>query len=332
MANWRSGLDGQLGVATEETFGAFKAPSRFFEFISESLELTKNYVEPGGIRAGRAVQSNRLHKGTTRTAGGDFSIAFYDQGMGILLNQLHGKTVTPEKLEEKSKKVFKQVHEIGNSSPFAKSMTVQVGRPDVGGTVNPFSYTGCKITEYKLSIDQGGEAMLGVTIDGIDELTGEALGAASYDTDALPFTFQEMAVNLGGSEKVNVQNITLTIAVGYNTERFTLGNKGKKRQQIPNALISITADATLEFESLADHTRFVKEEEKALELVGVGEEIGTEGEHMEVKFKAPAAKQISSGPTVQGTDIVTQSVQFKCFDDGTTVPLTATILSTDNAI
>lgn len=328
----RSGLDGQLGVATEETFGTYKAPTRFFEFISESLELSKNFVEPAGIRAGRTVQAGRLHKGTTKTVGGDFSIPYYDQGMGILLNQFHGKTVTPTKVAEKSEEVFKQVHEIGTSNPFAKSMTIQVGRPDVGGTVNPFSYVGCKGTEFKLSVDQGGEAMLAITIDGVDELTSEALGATSYDADALPFTFQEMALKLGGSEKINVQSVTMTIAVGYNTERFTLGNKGRKRQQIPNALVNITFDATLEFESLADHTRFVNEEEKSLELIGTGEEIGEEEETFGVNFKAPMVKQLSSGATVQGTDIITQSVQFKAFDNGSEAPLIATILSTDNAI
>lgn len=329
----RSGLDGQLGVATESEFGVYKAPTRFFEFLSESLALSLNYIESAGLRAGRMAQSNRLHRGTTKTVGGDFSLAFMDQGMGIFLDQLHGETITPTKLETGSKKLFEQVHKIGVSNPFAKSMTIQVGRPDVGGTVNPFSYLGCKITEYKLTIDQGGEAMLSITVDGVDEKTGESLGSATFDTDSLPFTFQQVAMKLGGSEKVNVQQVTLAVAVGYNTGRYTLGNKGLKRQQIPNALLSVTADATLEFESLADHTRYTAETEKSLEIIGTGAEPESgKGDNFKATFAMPAVKQVGSSPTIQGPDIVTQSVQFKALDDGTNAPLTATILSTDSTI
>jgi Phage tail tube protein len=328
----RSGLGAQLGVATETTVGTFKAPTRFFPFESESLSLEKNYVKSAGLRAGRMSQAENLHRATTRTVGGDFNIEFFDQGMGVLLNQLHGNTVTPTKLEEKSKKVFKQVHEIGLTDPFGKALTVQVGRPDTANTVQPFSYLGCKIVEYKLSIEAGGIASLSISVDGTDELTSQSLGSASYDADALPFTFQQMVAKIGGSSIGNVRSIDLSVAVGMNTERFHLGNKGVKDQAIVNELLAVTADATLEFANLNDHNRYTEEKVVELALLGTGAEIGTEGETFAANFTLPAAKQVSSSPMVSGPDVLTTDVTFEALDNGTKAPLTAELLSTDTAI
>lgn len=330
----RSGLGAQIGVATEETYGTFKAPTRFYPFESESLALTKNYVKSSGLRAGRLSQASTLHRATTRTAAGDFSIELFDQGTGILFNQLHGETITPVKIEEKSKLLFKQVHKIGLTDPFAKSMTVQVGRPDVTGTTRAFSYLGCKVTEMKISVDAGGLAMVSVSVDGMDEKTGEALATPTYNATTLPYTFQQMVCNIGGAEAAFVRSITITISVGQNTDRYNLGNAGTKDAPIVNDLLAVTADATLEFSGLTDHERFTKEQLKELVLVGTGAEPGAEakGDNFLANFKMAAAKQVSSSPTVNGPDIITQDVSFECLDNFTAPPLEAEILSTDTTV
>jgi hypothetical protein len=327
----RSGLGAQLGVAAETKYGEFKVPTRYFPFESESLALDKTYVKSAGLRAGRMAQAQNLHRGTTRTVGGDFTMEFLDQGMGILLSLLHGNKVTPTKIEEKSKELFKQVHEIGLVDPFGKSLSVQVGRPDTANTVQPFSYVGCKLVEFKISIESGGTAMLTVTVDGKDELTSEALGEAAYDADALPFTFQQMVAKIKGEQVANVRSIEIGIALGQNTERFHLGNKGVKDEPIVNELLAVTADATLEFSGLTDHNRFKSEEVVKLELEGTGAEL-KEGDTFRADFEAPAAKQISSSPTVDGPDVLTTDVTFECLDSGTKAPLIVEYLSTDSAL
>src|SRR4029077_7175934 len=90
----RSGIAAQLGVATEETFGTYKAPSRFFPFESESLTLTKEYIRSKGLRAGQLVQRHESHLAPTRSVGCDVQMEFFNEGMGILGNQLHGEVVT----------------------------------------------------------------------------------------------------------------------------------------------------------------------------------------------------------------------------------------------
>ena len=104
MSTYRSGLGAQLGVAKEETYGTYKAPSRFLKFENESLALTRNAVETQVLEAGNLVQDKDLHNFVTKIVNGDISMPFFDQGMGILLNLLHGNTVEPAKVSRQSRK------------------------------------------------------------------------------------------------------------------------------------------------------------------------------------------------------------------------------------
>lgn len=325
----RSGIAAQVGVATEETFGTYKAPTRFFPFESESLVLAKEYIRSKGLRAGHYAQAKNLHLATTRGVDGDVNLEFYDEGMGILLNQLHGNAISPTKITESE--AYKQTHALGLTTPGGKSLTVQVGRPDTGGTVRPFSYKGCKVTGAKIEVAQGGITMFSLTVDGKDEVTSEALAEPTYSTTAKPFTFQQVIAKIGGSEVANIQSITFNIAIPMNTGRYNLGSSGTKLEPIVNDLIPITAEATLEFASLTDHERFTKEEVVKLETIATGDEIDAKAKY-KAALTAAAAKQVSSGPVVQGPDILTQSVSFECLDNGTEAPLSIELVSKDSTI
>lgn len=325
----RAGIGGQLGIATEVTYGTYKAPETFLPLLSESLVLEKNQIKSSGIRAGRLVQSSLLAFPTTRTVSGGVNIELLTSGMGKILNLLHGETVTPTKVEEKS--AWKQVHKIGLNSPYNKSLTVQVGRPDTGGTVRPFSYLGCKVMSAAISIEAQGEATLSLTLDGQDEKTSEALGTATYSTTAVPFQFQQFEVKVGGSKVANVRQVTFNVTLPQSTDRYHLGNSGIKDQPIVNGQVEVTADATLEFTGLTDHERFKNAENVKLQALGTGGVI-TESITNKANITATAARQVSSGPVVQGDDIITQDVSFECYDNGTETPLEVEYVSGDSAL
>jgi hypothetical protein len=326
----RSGLSAQLGIATEETVGTYKAPSTFLPFESESLVLTKNYIESKGLRAGAQVQSQTLHAASSRTVAGDFSMEFLDTGMGKILNLLHGNTVTPSKSETKT---YKQTHEIGKSGkdPYGKSLTIQVGRPDTANTVQPFSYLGCKVTGIAFSVDSGGTMMVNPTIVGLDEKTGEALGSATYATEYRPFTFEKMEVKIGGSKVAYVRSLTINVSVPQSTDRMNLGQSGIILEPILNDFVTVDVSATLEFASLTNHTRFTNEEVVELALLGTGKTIEA-AKKTEANFTIKAAKQVNSGVAVGGPDILTQQVTFKGLDNGTNAPLVIETQSEDSAL
>lgn len=325
----RSGVAAQIGFAAEETVGTYKAPTRFLPFESESLVLTKEYIRSKGLRAGQLVQRQQSHLATTRTVGGDVQLEFFNEGMGMLLNLLHGETVTPASISESEGK--KQVHKVGLNSPYGKALTCQVGRPDTGGTVRAFSYLGCKVISAKIEVAQGGVTMITLTLDGKDEVTAESLGSATYSTTAVPFTFNNVIAKIGGSEVANVQSITYNISVPMNTGRYNLGSSGTKLEPIVNDLVAITAEATLEFASLTDHERFKKEEVVKLETIATGAVIDAKATN-KATLTTPASKQVSSGPVVTGPDIITQSVSFECLANGTEAPLTVETISKDTTL
>lgn len=328
----RSGLYAQVGLALEETFGTFKTPTRFLPFGAETLEEKPAYQKGTGIRAGRLVQAENLHRRAGRTVSGNITgVEFVDQGMGLLFNLLHGNVVTPAKIESGEEKAYKQVHEIGTSDPFGKSATIQVGRPGTGGEVHPFSYLGSKFLSVKVTLEADGFAMIELEVDGQQEDTDEELAEATYDSDAIPFNFEDMAVEFGGENAANVRSITLNIPVPQNTERKHLGNSGLKDEPIANAKMEITGEMTLEFQTMADHTRFKNETVTSVALKGEGNAI-EEGQNFEANLSLSAGKQVASAPQVSGEDIVTSDVTFEAVDNGSEVPMTVELISTDSAL
>jgi hypothetical protein len=328
--NQRSGLGAQIGFATETAYGTFKAPSRFLPFDSESINLAKEWVKGGGLQAGQMAQLRRLHKGTTRAAAGDVNLDFYDQGMGTFFNLLHGNVVAPEKIGTSA--AYKQIHNIGTTPAFGKSATVQIGRSDTAtGTVHPFSYVGGKLMAMKLSIDVNGLMTMVPTWDFQDEKTEEALAAATYDADAEPFTFEQVAALIGGEPFGNVLSMTVNVGVPKKTDRYFLGAGGRKAEPIENALMTVSGEVTIEFASLAAHQRYIKEEVVELAMKAEGATIG-EGHNMLAAFKIAAAKQVTSGPQVSGPDVIQQSLTFEGLADGTHAPFVAELISTDSAL
>lgn len=330
----RSGLGAQVGIsAAEEEYGTYKAPTTFLLTESESLSMSFNELKTFPLRAGRMVQAENLHRFTTKTVEGDLNIPFTDQGMGKFLNLLHGNEVEPEKVEEKSEEQYKQSHAIGTTSPFGKSVTLQVGRPDTENEVRAFSYVGCKLMSASFAVEADGEMMLTASFDGRDLSVEEELAEAEYDAGTLPFTWQQMEVKVGGSKVANVLSGTLKVDIPQKTDRFFLGNGQLKSEPIPNAPAVITFDATLEFADLSDFERYNSEQVKSLALNATGAEIGEAEETFEANFSMPAAKPTSpSAPTVDGPDVLTTDVTFEVLDNGSEAPLTVEYNSTDSAL
>lgn len=326
----RTGLDGFLGIGTESTYGTRVAPTTFLPIESESITLTQEFVSTNPIMAGLMVQPDGLHRASTRTAEGSLEMELYDRGMGKLLNMLHGNTVTPT--TPGGGTLSRQfVHSIGLTSPVGKSIGIQVARPDTGGTNRPFDYTGCKITEATITVEAGSAATVSFTVNAQDEKTDQVVATPTYVTAARPFTFQDCTLSIAGSPAANVRSATITIPLSMATDRYHLGNSGIKDQPLLNEFSNITIGASLEFASLADHTRFRTGTSVALKMEAVGSIIEAAIPYS-MKIEAAAARQVSSGPVLAGPDIITSDVDFEVKWDGTNAPLIITTVSTDTAL
>lgn len=323
----RSGVAAQLGIATEVTWGTYVAPATFLPFTSESLRLEKEYIRTAGLRAGRLAQSEALHVATTKSVAGGVSIDVLQKGMGKLLNLLHGNTVVPAQIAATT--AYRQTHDIGTTDPFGKSLTIQVGRPDVGGTVRSFSYLGSKATQATFSLERGGVLTAEWEFDGKDEDTGQSLGAATYAAASIPFSFQSGNIEIDDVVLTDcIQSATVTVAIPQATDRYCISSSQTKKEPIQNGLVEITMDLEAEFASLTQHTAFVNATRRKVELICSQ---GDAGGSNPFKFAFTAAKTITTGagPVVEGPDILTQALSVEVVDDGATAPLSIEVVSTD---
>lgn len=159
-----SGLAAQLGVATETTYGIPVPVTRFLPLESESLMSERARLESAGIIAGKLVLLSQSWSTGNISAGGDIGFELYDRSLGILFNQMFGTTVTTG--------AGPYTHTFTPGNLYGKSMTVQVGVPGVNGTVQPFTYPGCKVDSWKMGCAAGEIATLGLTLIGRNEIAG----------------------------------------------------------------------------------------------------------------------------------------------------------------
>src|ERR1044072_1245348 len=128
-----SGLSGQLTIVDEVTYGTYAAPSRCFEFTGEGpVAYEREVIESMGIRAGRRIQS-RVAQGVQRVAG-DLTMELAPQGFGLWLKHIFGGVNTSGS--------GPYVHTFTPGHLTGESLTMQIGRLDVSGTVRAFPYPG----------------------------------------------------------------------------------------------------------------------------------------------------------------------------------------------
>lgn len=324
-----SGLGAQLGAKAESAFGTYIAPDAFYEFDSETLGRKPNYLTSSGLRAGRMAGPVGRHKPTTRAAAGDIVMKVPNKGFGRWLNLLHGNVVTPEKIE--AGPAYKQVHNIGTSAPIGKSLTVQVGKPDVAGVVQPFSYPGTKITQLQLACETGAELMATLSLNARDEVTGEALAVASYPSGITSLDFTGGEVKVGADTLGIVDSANLTIPLPMKLDRFGLTKSALAAEPLPNDYIKPTGSLSMEFFGLTQFNHFVNCDAVKVVLNFEGATIAGANKE-QLKLEMPACHFVGDSPQVSGPDVLKVAFPFEVYDNGTEAPVIATYVSVDTAL
>lgn len=315
----RSGLAAQLGIGVESTVGTAVTPSRFYPFNDESLALTIERIESEGLRAGdRVMRSSRWVSGQ-RTVEGSFSMDLQAENSAILFKHLLGSVATT------GSDPYTHVCTLGD--PHGLGLTVEVGRPDVSGTVRAFTYNGCKLTEAVLS-NSVGELLTGeFTVSGQDETTG-SVTSASYPASSELLSFTGATITLGGSS-YDVTDITINVNTGLNAERFYLGANTRKEPVAAN-MVEVTAELTSEFASLTEYNRVINATSAALVAKWEGSVISG-GVKRKIEVELPACRFDGTTPNVGGPGIVEQQLTAKALDNGTDQPITITVINSDSA-
>lgn len=336
-----SGLDAQLMVGAEVTWGTAVTPDHSYEFDSEGFKLEPTFLEPTGLRAGLKYKRASRVSISRKSVAGDITLEHATKNMGLLWKHaLASAVTTPTTLTSPA---TEQVHTPGDFR--GKGLTVQIGRPEPStGTVKPFTYAGCKVSQWEFTVSDNGIPQLKLTFDGRSESTSTALAAASYVSGAKVFSFANATLSLGGTAATASGKTTVTGgtavatvvtevqiqgAAPMSTDRFGIGNSGLKSEQLENDTPTITGSLAAEFNKAELYDHFTNADTLPMVLTLTGDPISTSGSNDTLEIILPAVKLKGASPNVGGPDILSMSTEFEAYSDETNPVVQVRIVSAD---
>lgn len=359
MTNPRSGLSAQVGWSAEDTWGVPKTVTTFQRLVSESMTREDERIESAGIIAGRRVLTSDEWVAGKRKVGGSLGFELTTKDLAVLWQHAMGDASSP--------------YTPGDLTGLG--LTFQIGKPDVSGTVQPFTYAGCKIAKWELAGKVGEIATFGVDLvakreilvrtvadgatntnttvtsataaftdddigkpisgtnipagttitavasatsvtisqaatgtgTGITLTIGVALASASYTSGVKPVSFVQGSVTVAGSA-VKIKSFKLAGDNGLDAERYFFG-QADIDEPLETKLREYTGELEVEFTDLTQYRRYLNASELACVLTfsasgGFSQVITTN------------VRLDGNTPTVGGTEIVPQTIPFKCIASG----------------
>lgn len=318
-----SGLSSQFGFAPEVTYGTFVTPTRFLEFTSEKLALTVEKLRTRGIND-RYQRSTRVRT-YIKDGKGTVELDVQNKGFGLLMKQmLGGAAIAQVGTTAEWKQTFTP-----DANGLAGTMaTVQIGRPDVGGTVRPFNYLGGKVTEWEFGAALDENVKLSTTWDFKGGENTSALAVQSLPSGSTPLSFIDGALTIDAAV-TSIQGASVKGANALDVDRRFYG--ATKKQPIANGEMEITGQIDMEFEDLAQYNKFIAGTPSALVLTYAYGTIPTTANPFKLVVTIPVVEYTGDTPQVGSSEVLKQSLPFKALYDGTNPLITIDYHSSDTA-
>ena len=315
-----SGLAMSFGFKNESAYGTYATPSYFLPVNSASATRVANRVQGQGISSGNHGPLAVHYAEATNAGSVQVSCDFQTVTMGRLLEALMGSSTSTTLAAP----AYKQTHTL--SDTYGKSLTVQVGAPKRGGTVNPHTVQGAKVTSAEFSCETNGILSASFTLDGRSWNDTNALVTPSYTAQTQPpFHGGQATVKVGtyGAEASvsGVRSYSLSITRPLDTEDYTAGASGLKAEPVLNGFTQITGSLTADwldeatFQDLANATAH-----KSLVIEHVSATAITSTYYYLVRFTIPGVLFEQSTQGVDGPGELTNSWSFTWAYDGTNMP------------
>lgn len=231
-------MAGQMGIKTETTVGTAVTPDIFVPVLKASANIDEGYIRSNSIRAGRRTR-NPARLGA-RVVGGSVEMELYNSSIATLLKHAFGAVAT----------AGTYIHTYTPGAHLAKSFTLQLGIEDTAGTVQPFTFSGCKMDSWQLTAAVGdGLAKFSFDFTAKDVVTATALASASYGT-LTPFSFVEATVKtVNGADVASANSITYSCNKGLRSDRHVLGSR-TIREQLEQQKFEFMTEIAADFDNL----------------------------------------------------------------------------------
>jgi len=325
-----SGLGASFGLAPESVYGTYVAPTRFHDGTF-NIDKQFAFVKRSGVAAGRVAAVDEIV--STSAGTGQLACDFIYSGMGLLLQNMFGANATV--VQQGGTAAYLQTHTLADNA--GKSLTAQVGIPDTGGTVRPYTGKGGKVNSLEFSCAVNEILKLTAELDFKAVSEAESLSAPSYNYNNLPFHGGQMAVKLGtfGSEASvsGVRAASLKIERPMDLDEYYAGSGGTKAQPIWNDFAMVTGTVETDYITKADFVdRFVGHTSTSMVLEWVSTVAIASTFYPTIRFKLPKVYMHGQVPPVGGPDVMKASVPFEAFLDTTNGLIVGEYMSTDTAV
>jgi hypothetical protein len=319
-------MKAQLGTAVEVTYGTPVTPERFYEFLpGESLDRQQEVIQSAAIRPGIRSALGSRRSLVRQWGAGQITMEVATTTFGRWFEHMLGGTgavTNPGTLA--------YLHTYTPGDLKGKSLTVQKAAEKNDETAQAFTFHGCKITDWEISISRSGLAILAVTLDAEDVDDTTSLASSSYGT-LTPFTFAQATLSKDSSPVAGVSDCRIFGRNALNTERFFLGTSGVKSEPLANGLRELGGQLTAEFADLTTfHDAF--EADTSMEL-----ELKFEGADIEASYPFELIVTLHdvrlTGETPKA-DVgpVEVSVPFEAYEDDSGDSVTIEYQTTDTAV
>lgn len=308
-----------VGLGEEVTYGTLIAPTKFYEFATESINGKYDRIESAAVRAGtRALRTDRWTP-NPKGADGALKLEVLDKGFDTILKHILGKETAGTPVTGFQTNTY----ELGSLA--GKSLSVQVGRVDNTGTLTPFHYRGGKLKSWELANAVDGILSLNLDTDFAAEIIGagtgpQALAVPNYITGSQLFTFVGGVANVGGVDFA-VSDVSIKGDNGLKIDRYALRgvNGTSKREPLEEGLRAYTFDLKAEFEGVTHINRAAAAVAASAQAVVILTWDSPQGG--ELKVTMPFARFDDGPVNADGLKVIEQSLTGKALTDGVASPV-----------
>jgi hypothetical protein len=286
-------------------------------------------VNSAGLRTATRVQRSDRFEPYRIGAAGRVNLDVPTKGFGLLLKHMMGTAAIGTVTDSN----YVQTFTVG--SLLGDFFTMQFGRPfNPAGTVQPFTYHGCKVTDWTLSCDLDGFLTADIGIDAEDEDTSTSLATASYASDTRCFSFVGASATIAASS-IELKNFSVSGNNALDVDRRYLRSSALKKEPVENGMRTYDFSATADFSTLDQYNRF-SSSTRAGALAAIVATFdgpiahgGTTLPRLEVTM--PAARFDAVDVNIGGPEALMQDISGVALFDGTNSAVTITYRTVDAA-
>jgi hypothetical protein len=329
--------DASVGFVTETTYKTGVTPVRWLRHTDESLDWTKTVVQGSGLQVGARVARSNQRVVPVADGAGDITYQCSAKGFGLMWQACLGTGVSTVV----SGATYQQLFTLGDTPP---SLTVQKGIPEAGGTVDAYTFLGAMVASWEFAFPNADIATLKPTFDVGDLATATAYATPSYSNAPNLFHFANgtissgtltapttTALASGATPLANVRSGTLSVNNNIRDDRYNFGGAGRKAKPTVG-LREITGSLVVEYDATAYRDLFLADTPMNLIATFTGGALSTGLETLQLVL--PELKIDTGGiPMTNGTDLVTQTLNFTGLDNQTAAqPIWVVARTSDTAL